>query len=292
MIERRDNSRTDERAATAGDAACIACGRVGAKRLYSVNGFEIVKCNGCGLARTVLPDGFDPASIYTQDYYKGGHRDGYADYERSGDELRHEFKKILAELRARDGKLVEFGCAYGFLLEEARDTYTACGVELSDHARAVCLAKGLDVVRELSPEFCRSRGPFDVAVMLDVLEHMQDPGATLDTLHGAMNPGAQLVIATGDFGSALARVMGRYWRLMTPPQHLWFFSPATVTTFLERHGFRVQSVAHPWKHVPLALIAYQATRYLGGQALVRRLMPNGSIPVNLFDAMRVVAVRV
>lgn len=287
MIGRQDNVPVP-----ATDAACIACGRGGAgsRKLYDIGRFAIVQC-GCGLARTVLPDGFDPASIYTQAYYKGGQRDGYADYEKSGDELRHEFRRLLASLDIDHGKLVEFGCAYGFLLEEARHTFTAAGVELSDHAREVCIAKGLDVVREATPEFCRTRGPFDVAVMLDVLEHMQDPGAALDTLHAAMRPGAQLVVATGDFGSMLARVMGRYWRLMTPPQHLWFFSPATVTALLERHGFHVQRVSHPWKQVPLALIAYQATRYLGGQALVRRMLPNGSIPVNLFDAMRVIAVR-
>lgn len=285
--ERRD---TDANAAA---PACAACGRRDAKRLYEVNGFEIVQCE-CGLARTVLPPGFDPASIYTQDYFQGGHRDGYADYERSGDELRTEFRKILQAVKkhAPTGKLIEFGCAYGFFLEEALQSFDVCGVEISDHARTVCQGKGLDVVREASPEFLESRGPFDVAVMLDVLEHMQDPGAILDTLHGSMSKGAQLVVTTGDFGSMLARVMGRYWRLMTPPQHLWFFSPKTVTALLERHGFRVHGVDHPWKHVPLALIAYQATRYVGGQDLVKRLMPNGSIPINLFDAMRVIAERV
>lgn len=272
---------------------CVACGRRDARHLYRVNGFDVVQC-ACGLARTVLPPGFDPTSIYTQDYFKGGHRDGYADYERSGDELRVEFRRILDAVRkhARSGKLIELGCAYGFFLEEAREHFAICGVEISDHARDVCLAKGLDVVREATPEFLDSRGPFDVAVMLDVLEHMQDPGAVLDALYDAMSPGAQLVVTTGDFGSLLARVMGRYWRLMTPPQHLWFFSPKTVSALLERHGFEVHTVDHPWKHVPLALVAYQATRYLGGQALVRRLMPNGSIPINLFDAMRVIARRV
>ncbi len=290
VTERRGHGETNAGTVV---ASCIACSRVTARHLYQVNGFEIVQCE-CGLARTVLPPGFDPATIYTEEYFKGGHRDGYADYERSGDELRHEFRRILQALEKHvgSGRLVEFGCAFGFFLEEARRSFTTCGVEISDHARGVCVAKGLDVVREATPEFLQSRGPFDAAVMLDVLEHMQDPGATLDQLHDAMNPGAQLVVTTGDFGSMLARVMGRYWRLMTPPQHLWFFSPKTVTALLERHGFRVHSVEHPWKHVPLALIAYQATRYLGGQALVRRLMPNGSIPINLFDAMRVIAVRV
>jgi hypothetical protein len=273
--------------------SCVACGLHEAKPIYTVNGFDVVECT-CGLARTLLPPGFDPASIYTEAYFQGGHRDGYADYEGSGEELRHEFRRILDALRKHvsSGKLIEIGCALGFFLEEARASFTTCGVEISDHARAVCKSKGLDVEREVTPELLASHGPFDAAVMLDVLEHMQDPGETLDALHAKMRPGAQLLVTTGDYGSLLARAMGKRWRLMTPPQHLWFFSPATVTALLARHGFRVHTVEHPWKLVPLALVAYQATRYVGGQELIRRFVPRGRIPINLFDAMRVFAERV
>jgi 2-polyprenyl-3-methyl-5-hydroxy-6-metoxy-1,4-benzoquinol methylase len=258
-----------------------------------VNGFAVVECT-CGLARTILPDGFDPASIYTEAYFKGGHKDGYADYQGSGEELRHEFRRILDVLleHVQGGKLLELGCAFGFFLDEARTAFETTGVEISDHAREECQRRGLDVEREATPEFLAQRGPFDAAVMLDVLEHMPDPGDILERLHHAMRPGAQLVVTTGDYGSLLSRAMGKRWRLMTPPQHLWFFSPQTLTLLLERHGFRVHTVEHPWKLVPIALVAYQATRYLGGQDLVRKLVPGGRVPINLFDAMRVIAERV
>jgi SAM-dependent methyltransferase len=258
-----------------------------------VNGFAVVKCE-CGLARTVLPPDFDPASIYTEDYYQGGHRDGYADYAASGPELRHEFRRVVDALRTHvpGGKLIEIGCALGFLVEEAAPFFETCGVEISDHARELCLERGLDVVREATLEFLASRGPFDAAVMLDVLEHLQDPGETLDRLHAAMRPGAQLLVTTGDFGALLSRVMGKRWRLMTPPQHLWFFSRQTLTALLSRHGFRVHVVEHPWKLVPFALVAYQAARYVGGQAIVRRFTPPGRLPLNLFDVLRVIAERV
>jgi 2-polyprenyl-3-methyl-5-hydroxy-6-metoxy-1,4-benzoquinol methylase len=274
------------------EARCVACDRTDARALYEVNGFPVVQCP-CGLARTVLPPGFDPSSIYTEEYFLGGHKDGYADYLASGEELRYEFRRLLQAIQkhVRGGKLIEIGCAYGFFLEEAAKAFTTTGVEISDHARAVCHERGLEVWRSATPKLLAERGPFDAAVMLDVLEHMQDPGAILDDLHHAMRPGAQLVITTGDFGSAIARAMGKHWRLMTPPQHLWFFSPQTVTALLERHGFRVHTVEHPWKLVPLSLILYQASRYVGGQGLVRRLMPRGRLPINLFDAMRVIAER-
>lgn len=272
---------------------CIACGRDDVRPLYEVNGFAVVECT-CGLARTVLPADFDPAAIYTKAYFQGGHRDGYADYASSGEELRHEFRRVLHALQrfVPGGKLVELGCAMGFFLDEARAAFTTAGVEISDHARQACLERGLDVVREATPEFLASRGPFDAAVMLDVLEHLQDPGSMLDKLHATMRPGGQLLVTTGDYGSLLARVMGKRWRLMTPPQHLWFFSAKTVSALLERHGFRVHTVEHPWKLVPLALVAYQATRYLGGQELFKRFVPPGRMPINLYDAMRVFAERV
>ena len=51
-------------------------------------------------------------------------------------------------------------------------------------------------------------------------------------------------------------------------------------------------LTHPTKRVPLGLIAYQLARYVGLQRhLLDRAIP-GSIPVNLFDAMRITAERV
>lgn len=236
-----------------------------------------------------MPADFDAASIYTEDYFQGGQHDGYADYAGSADDLRREFRRTLDALPVKSGKLIEIGCAYGFFLDEARGRFDVCGVEVSDAAREACIARGHVVARDFAG--VRARGPFDVAVMLDVIEHLARPGDLLAELADALAPGAPLVITTGDFGSPLARAMGKRWRLMTPPQHLWFFSPGTLATLLERNGFSVTAVTHPWKWVPVALMAYQASRYVGGQALVNKLPLPGRVPVNLFDAMRVTAVR-
>ena len=75
---------------------------------------------------------------------------------------------------------------------------------------------------------------------------------------------------------------------MTPPQHLFYFSRATLRALLERLGFAVVRCDRPWKYVPLGLAAYQV-----GSRLGMRLKPLESIrlgvPVNLFDTVRVVA---
>ena len=82
-----------------------------------------------------------------------------------------------------------------------------------------------------------------------------------------------------------ARLAGRSWRLMTPPQHLWYFTPASMARLSASTGLRMERCEHPWKLVPISLISFQVARMLGARAKG----PAGSrlgIPVNLFDAMR------
>jgi SAM-dependent methyltransferase len=275
--------------------SCLVCGgSVALGPLYRVRNFQIVRCTECGLGRALTPPGFDPAGIYTESYFQGGQADGYANYQGSRDVLVAEFRRVLRDLAAAgasDGRLLEIGCAYGFFLDEARASFQVSGVELASQAVAACRERRLDVVQVADDAFYRRRAPFDVVVMLDVIEHLEAPDEMLRTVHRHMRPGARLVVTTGDFGSLAARLLGRRWRLMTPPQHLWFLTEQSLTRLLEQHGFRVLRITRPWKLVPLHLIAYQLSRYLGGQAWLRRVHIPGGVPVNLFDAMRVISAR-
>ncbi len=74
---------------------------------------------------------------------------------------------------------------------------------------------------------------------------------------------------------------------MTPPQHLWFFTPESMRRMAPALGMRMELHDHPWKLVPLSLITFQLRRMFG-----QRAAPSGSsrlgLPANLFDAMRVV----
>lgn len=275
---------------------CIACGEDSPRRLlFSAKGYPILRCPSCGLGSTRVPPDFDPTSIYTRGYFQGEQEDGYVDYEGSRDELAAEFRNLLFDIASAGvakGKLLEVGCAYGFFLDEARRSFEVSGVELSADAAAACRARGLDVIRHADAQFYARRGPFDVVAMLDVLEHLVDPSRLLQDLHAHTRPGALVVITTGDFGSFLARLMRRQWRLMTPPQHLWYFTTDAIQRLLHRFDFRVVQVAFPTKQVPVGLIAYQIARYLRLQRLTRGWQVRGSVPVNLHDAMRVFAQRV
>ena len=268
---------------------CPACGRVTPQRyLYCKNGCDILKCQECGLGRSETTT-FDPAAYYTEVYFSGRHADGYGDYLGSEKVLRREFARAVELIRrhCRRGRLLEIGCAYGFFLQEAKPFFQVGGLELAEDAAAYCRREGLDVVTGMADASNLARfGQQDVIVMLDVIEHLPDPRETLALCAHHLNAGGIMVLTTGDFASLYARLAGRHWRLMTPPQHLWFFTPESVRRLAGSLGLSVESLDHPAKLVPLSLIVFQLRRMLGlsGRASAGAV----GLPVNLFDAMRVV----
>ena len=96
------------------------------------------------------------------------------------------------------------------------------------------------------------------------------------------------MLTTGDFGSPLARMAGASWRLMTPPQHLWFFTARSIERLASGVNLRVEALDHPWKIVPASLILFQLARMLGMKHANAAWAGRLGIPVNLFDAMRIV----
>jgi SAM-dependent methyltransferase/predicted RNA-binding Zn-ribbon protein involved in translation (DUF1610 family) len=277
--------------ANAASFPCPACGRpTRYKFRFCSNGCGIWQCQDCGLGRTETT-GFDPASYYTGEYFSGQRSDGYSDYRGAEPVLRREFARTVEFIRRyrNGGKLIDLGCAYGFFLKEARGHFDVSGIELAEAAAHYCRSEGFNVLSGVADEATMQRlGEADVMTLFDVIEHLPDPRATLALCARRLKPGGVIVITTGDFGSLSARLAGMKWRLMTPPQHLWFFSKESMRRMSHGVGLTMEHVGHPWKIVPLSLIVFQLRRMLGlPNAPVARASAVG-VPVNLFDAMRVV----
>lgn len=259
------------------------------------SGFEIWRCDACGVGWTAIGGDFDPAAIYSEDYFEGGRGDGYADYGSTEKVLRREFRAVLGKLarvRPLSGKLVEIGSAYGYFLLEAQRYFETCGIEVSPSAVEYARSRGAQCVQgEVSDSLLDPCGPIDVAVMLDVIEHLPSPREVLSKLHAHMRPGGHLVITTGDWGSAYSRLAGKSWRLMTPPQHLFFFTRKSMCEMLRAAGFKVVSLTRPTKLVPVSLILFQLGRLIRNKPFAVRGLSGAGIPVNLFDSMRVIAER-
>src|SRR5262249_41701999 len=146
--------------------------------------------------------------LYGEEYFRGGRRDGYLDYPASEPVLRAEFRRTVNHLLRyvnSGGRLLEIGCAYGFFLLEAQRHFVSTGIEVSEAAIAECRKRGLTVFGSMDASV-RDRGPFDVAVLLDCIEHLADPAEMLCEIRRNLTSDGVVLITTGDWGSTLARV--------------------------------------------------------------------------------------
>jgi SAM-dependent methyltransferase len=210
---------------------CPACGwRTTSEEIFKSKGHPIRRCRECGLGRTIV-GGFSPKEYYSEAYFTGAYPDGYANYQATEGVVRREFRSLVRKLREikSGSRLPEIGCAYGFFLMEARSYYDVHGIEISESAVEACNRAGLDVlVGEADSETIGSLGTFDLIVLLDVIEHLPYPQQLMGLLSRHLGAGGVAMIPTGDSSSLYARLAGRRWRLMTPPQHLWFFTPDSI----------------------------------------------------------------
>jgi cyclopropane fatty-acyl-phospholipid synthase-like methyltransferase len=152
---------------------CIVCGHDHWRDHLDL----LLQCERCGFVTARVDASLDARSLYEGDYFTG---EEYLDYLADEAFFRKNFEKRLKRVRARcpGGRLLEIGAAYGFFLDCARPSFEGVGFEVNpaavDHARGKL---GLDVRSAdfLSTDLASLGGPFDAAVMWDVIEHLERP---------------------------------------------------------------------------------------------------------------------
>jgi 2-polyprenyl-3-methyl-5-hydroxy-6-metoxy-1,4-benzoquinol methylase len=151
------------------------------------------------------------------------------------------FSAILKRLRpftAPGAPLLDVGAASGIFLNLARNAgYKVSGIEPS--AALVADAEklyGLKLFCGTVEQFVAGE-KFAVITLLDVLEHVTDPGALLASLDRILAPGGMLVIVTPDIASLAARIMGgRWWHYRVA--HINFFNRRSLEWLLAKNGFK------------------------------------------------------
>ena len=276
---------------------CIICGGKDFQFLFEKNHFRIEKCKQCSLICTNLPESHNPANIYDQTYFDGTQKEGYSDYISTEKILKIEFKKtldfILNEITPTiNTHLLEVGSAYGFFLDLASAHFKVTGVEIAKNGVDFSINRGHNVYcGNLTSSLLEEIKQVDIAVMLDVIEHLENPNETLSLISRALPSNGFIVITTGDIGSLYARIAKNKWRLMTPPQHLFFFSKKTIKDLLIKNDFTNIKIYYRWKRVPLSLIFFQLLRRTEIETpnWLQKFFNNVYLPLNLFDAMTIIA---
>jgi SAM-dependent methyltransferase len=283
-------------AAARAGGRCLVCG--GALAPSRLPG--LLRCTACGFVTADLElSDAELENLYGRDYFHGQE---YRDYLAEADSLRLNFRRridVLESLRPDLARadLFEIGCAYGFFLEEAAPRVRrARGIDIS--ADAVAHAVNERAVDARAGDYLAFDvgGPLDVIAMWDTVEHLRRPDLFVAKAARDLAPGGLLAITTGDIDSLNARLRGAAWRMIHPPTHLHYFSVATLTKLLDRHGFEVAHVSHPGNSRSLRSVLYALAVLRAGrrglyEAIERWTLFDLHLTVNLRDIMYVVARR-
>jgi len=222
---------------------------------------KIVRCRKCEV-HYLYPRLTEEAMYraYSEDNYFEGGDSGYSDtsYALQERALRSTFKRLLRNMQKRKltgGALLEVGCGYGYLLEEAKEFFSLrVGTEFSRQGMMLASTRA-DRVYEGGIEQLPATLKFDCVLATHVIEHVYKPLEFVGRLIDHTKPGGKVVLAAPDMGGLLRKLMGRRWPSFKIPEHVLYFDATTLSSLMRQRGLLDVRLL-PYPHAfPLGLIA-------------------------------------
>jgi 2-polyprenyl-3-methyl-5-hydroxy-6-metoxy-1,4-benzoquinol methylase len=132
--------------------------------------------------------------------------------------------------------------------------------------------------------------------MYHVIEHVPSPREELRELRRVIKPGGWLTLEAPNIATVWYRLLGARWRQIIP-DHIFFFTPRTITTLCERSGFEVRELRSVGKAMSVRLFINRLSRYHRPSASLieavsdRLNLSDLTIRLRLGDVMRLYARR-
>jgi 2-polyprenyl-3-methyl-5-hydroxy-6-metoxy-1,4-benzoquinol methylase len=155
--------------------------------------------------------------------------------------LREHFRALAADLPAGTGPVIDIGANDGTFLSHVTGR-PRVAVEPTEQV-AKALGKGIEHAyqqffsRDLACRIRAECGPADVVVASNVLAHVPDAHDFAEGVRVLLKPDGWFITENHD----VAAVLGGQWDAVYH-EHLRYFSAATVSLLLARHGLAVRSV--------------------------------------------------
>lgn len=234
---------------------CLVCKSVAVKPWASASDveyatstkrFTYLNCADCG-ALSITPVPSDRLSeIYPSNYYS------FAGTSRSVIERTKEwldkrmFQRLLAEIEGNSLRGLDVGGGNGWLLSQAR----AVDPRLTETVVVDLDATAANSAESFGHEFVRSRiedyrteKQFDLILMLNLIEHVEDPVGVLRRMHELLAPGGVILVKTPNHASLDGRLFRhRNWGGYHCPRHWAIFTPDSFKLAVRKAGLTIRAI--------------------------------------------------
>ena len=154
--------------------------------------------------------------------------------------------------------VLEIGSYYGVLgsvIKSHVKNYT--GLELSKHAAEFSKKNyKLNVINESLNKFLEQNVLFDVIIMSDVIEHLDNPFVTLKLIEKHLNPNGILIFTTFNMDAIVPKIMGRKYHWIMP-MHKFYFSNTTLRHFLNNNNMDIFKIKKDTRLISIEYLLYK-----------------------------------
>lgn len=231
------------------DVVCPACGRQG-RPIFKKYGFTHKRCAHCatlycsprppeGLLEAYYRD-YKAAKMWTELLLR-------ADTQRKALQYAPRVERIISVMRKyrlqRGSLALDFGAGSGAFLICLKKTgffKEALAMDNSPECLRVCKKSGLKCFSGRIEDVASAMP--DLISMNDVIEHIYDPKSLLKASYKMLKPGGFISIAAPNGEGFDFKILKDKTGNITPPEHLNYFNPGSLSLLLERCGFKVALV--------------------------------------------------
>ena len=232
---------------------CLICGQTDWEFLYPAKDylhdlegdFSLWECDECGFVHT-MPQlvGEDIEVYYPEDYVADSEdvsqeEKAVAKWDRERGVARRCNFAIKSTGKSA-GKVLDVGCASGNFLKGMQDRgWDAFGVEPSAYASKYANeVLGLDVKHGYLVDGLFEDDFFDLVMLWDVFEHLEDPETSLEVMRKIIKPGGTLLLSLPNSKSWDRHYFKEAWCGWDVPRHYYAYNPELLQRLVERHGFK------------------------------------------------------
>ncbi len=209
------------------------------------NLFQFVRCRNCGhLYLNPRPASADLGVIYPSNYYA---------FARTRNQLVARVQRYWEAGKVRlyrqsiglgPRRILEVGCGNGRFLELLREygppEWEIVGIDLDENAVHQCVSRGFEAHVSRIEDFKAENEAFDGVIMLQLIEHVEDPAEICSRVHALLRPGGCFIIETPNLGGLDYRIFkGTHWGHYHFPRHWNLFSTQTLHRLLAERGFSI-----------------------------------------------------
>jgi SAM-dependent methyltransferase len=227
---------------------CPCCEALEHSYWASESGFDVVRCNECGLLYVhPMPDPtYVDRAVRTGAHNLGGLALNVRSRRvpRKVPYYRRRMAAILKDVIdcGRPVTWVDVGCGYGEFIEALRMILPPgskiIGVEPMAHKAEAARKQGLEVINDyLKPQQFEA----DFISNIDVFSHIPDYRAFLNIVRSNLKSSGELIIETGNGADLQSRKDAH--NELGLPDHLVFAGRTTMSRYLDSMGFEISSVS-------------------------------------------------